>query len=320
MCSRDKFLFGMFFVKFAPMRFIWLLLFILPFQFSAQTFRGEHFGCTVGAVLTFGTHVNSIGLSLNGYYTNYFAQVNIGSSVRFNGNSYGKRKMFVENRNSLGLILLGGKKQQMEDFELDGLFHNTKYNYGLAYNYLWYFDNAGTSQRSGGWGVHLKKFSLLLENDVFGGQAKDRFRTGHLAFHYRFDENMKFNAGMYFWTGETANSIWQKIPMEQCPSGFRVLEDLPYGMTSHGIAYGGIQYRLPYGQTIGAKMGIDSEHLRHAFQNRLSHDLVFLPKKMKRNTPHYPRLDEHGCPTFEKEMVRKNRFYFQANANEHWSN
>lgn len=310
----------MFFVNFVLMRSIWKLFFFLPVVSTAQTFSNDHFGCTVGAILNIGTHVNSIGFSLNTYYTNYFAQINAGSSIRFNLSSYGQRKHFIENRNSLGLILLAGKREQSRDFELDGLFHNTQYNYGLGYNYLWYFDNAGTSQRSGGWAIHLKKFSLLLENDVFGGQAKDRFRTGHLAFHYRYDEQMKFSAGVYFWTGETANSYWQKIPMEKCPSGFRILEDLPYGKTSHGIGYGGVQFKLPYGQTAGVKIGIDSEHLRHFFQNRLSHDLILFPAGMERNTPHYPRLDKEGCPTFDKDSVRKSRFFLQFNVNEHWSN
>jgi hypothetical protein len=106
--------------------------------------------------------------------------------------------------------------------------------------------------------------------------------------------------------------------MKNQPSGFRLLEDLPYGRTSHGIAYGGVYYNLGAGQNVHLKLGIDSEHLRHSVQNRFIHDLLFLPKKIERNTPHYPRLDETGCPVFEKSTVRKNRFYYQQGLNEHW--
>jgi hypothetical protein len=302
-----------------------MLRFILPFFFLvnvafAQSFRNENFGATVGAVFTMGTHVRSVGISLNAFYTDYFFQLNGGTTLRYNLYSYGKRTRFAENRNHVGLILLAGKKESVTDFELDGLYHNTSYNYALGYNYLWYFDRAGTSQRSGGWSAHVRNFAVLLENDVFGGQAKDRFRTGHLAVVYRTTE-YKIGGGMYIWTGETAKSHWDKIEMESCPSGFRTLDELPFGKTSHGNVYGTFRYRIPfYGQAAGMRIGIDSEHVRHYVQNRISHDLIFLPKKIKRNTPHYPRLDENGCPVFSKEETRRDRFYFQLDANENWGN
>ncbi|MFN5912533.1 MAG: polymorphic toxin type 23 domain-containing protein [Bacteroidota bacterium] len=302
------------------MRLLIIMFFLIVQKLCSQTYHAPHAGLTLGIQIAVGSHVNSFGISVNMYYSNYFFQCNAGSSLRFNLTSYGQRNRFIENRNHLGLILLAGHRGSLPNFQLDGLFHNTKFNYGLGYNYVWYLDNAGTSQRSGGWGLHVKEFSILLENDVFGGQSKDRFRTGQLTFMYRPMENINMHAGLYIWTGETANSRWERISMENCPSGFRCLDELPYGTTSHGIVYGGIQIGMPYGQVAGFRVGTDSEHFRHFFQNRLSHDLIFLPKKFKRNTPHYPRLDEAGCPTFLKEKVRRNKFYFNVNINESWSN
>jgi hypothetical protein len=49
------------------------------------------------------------------------------------------------------------------------------------------------------------------------------------------------------------------------------------------------------------------------------HDLVFLPKKIERNTPHYPRVDSHGCTTFDPELRRKDRIYLQLGINNNWS-
>lgn len=297
------------------------ILFLLVSQFgTAQTFRNEKFGVTMGTVLTIGTHVRSVGLTLNGFYTDYFYQVNTGTTFRYNLHSYGRRVRFIENRNQLGLILLAGKQESSVDFELDGLFHNTANNYAVGYNYLWYFDKVGTSQRSGGWSVHIRNVGILFENDVFGGQAKDRFRTGHISLIYR-STDFKIGGGLYIWTGETAKSHWDKIEMKACPSGFRALDELPFGKTSHGNLYGSFRYRIPhFGQTAGVRIGIDSEHVRHFVQNRISHDLIFLPAKVKRNTPHYPRLDEQGCPVFKKEDTRRNRFFFQLDANENWGN
>lgn len=301
------------------MKKIFFLLFLTPFSSFEQTFKAEKVGMSIGILFNVGAHVNSVGIAFNGYYHDYFYQINAGSTFTFNLTNYGKRKHFWETRNSLGLILLGGKKEMTPDFQLNGLLHNSNYNYGLGYNYIWYFDNAKTSQLSGGWAVHLKSFSLLLENDIFGGQGKDRFRTGHLTMNYRL-KDFKISTGLNIWTGETANSIWNKEGFDKCPSGYRELENLPYGKTSHGILYGGISFNLGYGQFANTRIGVDSEKIRHAFQNRLMHDLIFLPKKFERKTPHYPRLDDLGCPVFEDSLVRKSKFYFQLGINENWSN
>ena len=66
------------------------------------------------------------------------------------------------------------------------------------------------------------------------------------------------------------------------------------------------------------KIGIDSEGIRHGIQNRLIHDLIFLPKSVKHHSSHYPKLDENGCPVFEKASAKKDRFYFQLGSADAW--
>lgn len=294
------------------------ILLVQSLPLRSQNYVQEHFGGSAGVVLNFGSHVNAIGLNLKGYYTDYFAQLNASTTLYFYSNGYGKRKNFWESRNSVGLVLLAGKKQKDIDFELDALNHQTRYNYGLGYNYIMYFDNAGTSQRSGGFSIHANNFSIYHENDVFGGQAKDRFRTGQIHFSYRLSD-FKIGMGVKLWTGETANSVWQKISMHKSPSGFRILEDLPFGKTSHGIAYGSLMVNLGYNQIAHLRLGVDSEQVRHTLQNRLIHDLIFLPAKIERNTPHYPRLDKDGCPVFTKEEAKPLSYYMQFGINDNWS-
>lgn len=315
----EIFRFGMFFDIFVGMKKLIAFLLFVPSLSFGQTFSNQNFGASVGLLFNVGSHVNSVGINFNTYYHDYFYQVNAGTTFTINETSYGARKKFWESRSSLGLILLAGRKQLTPDFQLNGLMHNTSFNYGVGYNYVWYYDNAKTSQRSGGWGLHLKNFSMLFENDVFGGQAKDRFRTGHLTANYRY-KDFKFTTGLYIWTGETANSVWQKVPLDKCPSGYRLLEELPYGKTSHGILYGALSYHPGFGQNLHMRLGVDSEQIRHGFQNRLTHDLILLPKRIERNTPHYPRLDENGCAVFDETKVRKSKFYFQQGMNENWSN
>jgi hypothetical protein len=201
------------------------------------------------------------------------------------------------------------------------LSHQRGHNFALAYNYLFYFDNSGTSQRSGGMALHLKNFSLYHENDFFAGNARDRYRTAHFHMAYQGDF-YRFGAGINLWTGETRGARLEAIQTRKSPNGFKVLEDLPFGKTSHGLLYASFQGLLPQGQHAFLRVGVDSEHIRHAFQNRLIHDLAFIPglsKRMKHTTPHYPRLDEEGCPVFTKEGVRKNKVYLAFGLNDIWA-
>jgi hypothetical protein len=292
---------------------------------TAFTSWTQDFGFQLGAVFNFGTHINAVGFNSNLYYTNRFVQLNLSTQSKLNFTNYGGRKYFAENRFASGIILLAGKKDNIPDFEFDALLHNTHYNYAIGYNYIWYSDDIGTSQLSGGWSLGLKKFSILFENDVFGGQARDRFRSGVLELSYR-NQNVKYFTNMYIWTGETKKSVWNKTPMPNCPNGFRSLENLPYGKTSHGIVSVGVRgvfskYEIQnISQVVGTKIGLDSEQIRHFLQNRLSHDLIFMPKTYKRNTPHYPRLNSEGKPSFKKEERRKDKIYLQFSLNEGWWN
>lgn len=300
------------------MRIVAILILLIPFLSKGQNYFREHFGGSIGIVFSVGTHVNNIGVSTNFYYTDYFFQVNATNTFTLIHQSYGGRKRFWENRSAAGVILLTGKQNTPVDFMIDGLNHQTNYDLGAGFNYIWYFDNQRTSQRSGAFVAHIKSFSIAHENDVFGGLRKDRFRTAHLRLNYRY-QDFRFGLGVNLWTGETANSRWEHIHLDKCPNGFRILEDLPYGKTSHGILYASVRYRLPYGQNVQMRLGTDSEGIRHGFQNRLIHDLIFLPKKIERTTPHYPRLDKYGCPVFEKEGTRKNKLFLQFGTNENAS-
>jgi hypothetical protein len=298
------------------MRSTLLILFFLPFFGFGQSYFKDHFGGSIGLVANIGTHVNSIGLNVNGYHSDNFYQFNLGTTFYLHQSSYGGRKYFWENRNAAGIVLLAGKKERNIDFEFDGLNHQTQSNYGLGFNYLFYFDKKGTSQASGGFALHLKNTSIYHENDVFAGTAKDRFRTGHFRVSYLYND-FKFATGINLWTGESRGVYWQKITFDGCPAGFKILEDTPYGRTAHGNLYASVLYNLPYRQNVHLKIGIDSEHIRHIFQNRMIHDFG---RFVGRSAPHYPRLDKNGCPTFEKSLVRKDKLFLQFGTNDNWSN
>ncbi len=299
-------------MKYSVSLFLILQLFFGFSQFKSAPILGGQ----GGVVFNFGTHQQKIGLTASVLYHDFFYQLNVGTQITFNINGYGERKKYWENRTYIGGVLLAGKKQQDRSPFFGGLQHQSSFNLGVAYNYIWYFDEANTSQRSGAFGLHIKQFFIGMENDVFAGQARDRFRTAILYAHYRTKHFTYFTENI-LWTGETRGSTWIRTPMNGMPNGYRDISDLLYGKTSHGIWDFGIHVHLPYQQIASIKIGFDSEGVRNFMQNRLGHDLLFLPKKIKRHTPHYPMLGNDGCPIFVKEEKRKTRFFFSASLNDY---
>jgi hypothetical protein len=284
--------------------------------FYLSSFSAQELVLGIGGSLRFGTHENALGFKAQiGILTKY-CQFNLANQSQILFTSYGNRKQFVENRFSSGLVLLAGKEENPVSFEYDAVFHQSKRNLALGFSYIWYADNVGTSQLSGSWSLQLQKVQLLFENDVFGGQAKDRFRSGTLRIAY-LDSVFHPYIVSKIWTGETKGSIWKKEALPGCPNGYRSLAHLPYGKTSHGIFAIGLStiYGVSKISMIqhywGAELGLDSEQIRHFFQNRMSHDLIFMPKFYPRHTPHYPRLDGNGMPIFSKDLRKNDRFYFE---------
>ncbi len=290
---------------------------LLPSIIFGQSYFSQHFGGSIGLVTNFGTHENRLGLSFNAYWTDFFIQTNFNSQITFNFKNIGERNKFWEMRNSVGILILGGKKQTQIDFQLDGLNHQTNFNNAVGFNYILYTDNIGTSQLSGGFGLHFKEFSIYHENDVFGGQGFDKYRTGQVHISYRYLE-YKIGLGVKLWTGKTRGAPYYSTQNDKMRGGYKNLENMPYGKTSHGILYASLTYNLPFQQNAFVKIGIDSEQIRHAIQNRFIHDLLFLPKNVEHKSPHYPRIDENGYPVFKKELIRPNKFYFQFGSTENW--
>jgi hypothetical protein len=293
------------------------LLFVccFPLLSFAQQWEREHVGVQIQLLATVGAHRTSVGIKLNTYVAFDYAQLNIGTAYRFSKLNLGGRMNFGEWRHHTGLVVMAGKENNPVNFNWDGALHQSKRPYSIGYSYLWYVDKVGTTQRSGTWNFGIRRVDVQFENDVFGGQGKDRFRTGNFYVSYR-DEQRSVGLGFMIWTGESAHSIWNRTPMNHAPSGYRDLTPLPYGKSSHGVLYFGGQQTFAGKQVASLQAGVDSEQIRHLFQNRLIHDLLIFPKKMKRNTPHYPRLNANGENVFSKREKRPDVLYFQTSVND----
>lgn len=298
------------------MKGLLILLSLIQINFGVcQLIQNDHWGLQFGVTANFGSHINQFGFKVQGYYTQKFIQVNAGNQVLINITNLANRKNYFENRINVGAVLLAGKRGSISTFILDGLNHQTNYDYGLGYNYLWYLDNASSYQVSGGFGFHIKQFSLRIENDLFSGNGRDRFRTSFTQISYHNEMiNIKLNTQL--WTGETWGTELKNREDNPYPVGYKDLRNTLYGRKSHGILSIGIDYYLFHGNSLGAAIGIDSETIRHGLQNRFMHDKPFIPKKWRTPNVNYPMLDEYGLPIHKKDKARSNLFYFQFGLNQ----
>lgn len=292
------------------------IFFILCFGLTsrAQEWTWKHWGLQVGISMNLGTHINQVGLKIQGYYTYKFIQLNAGNHLRFNTTNLGKRENFVTQRINTGIVFMAGKRNISPQLILDGLNHQSKYQYALAYNYLWYFDNIGTSQRSGGFGLHIQQFSILIENDILAGTGRDRFRTSYVGVMYHNDlYNISLNT--HLWTGETRGTLLKNTPDSIYLKGYKDLRDTPFGRTSDGILSVGFDYQIMYGNIVSALVGVDSEKIRNGLQNKFMHDQVFLPRGWRKPNTIYPMLDLNGFPIHNKENVSPAHPYIQVGIN-----
>lgn len=277
------------------------------------------FGVKLGVQLNLGSHVNSIGFSAGTYFFDKHYQVNTTFQGNYNFTNYGNRKKYFSAKLAIGAVGTWGLLNKRSNFQINNLNYQSNANYGFGYSYIWYFDNIGTRQNSGAIALHVQDFSFRMENDFLAGQGRDRFHTGSVYFSYT-DSLFSIGSGFDLWTGETRKSNWNREKKEKMPNGFRNLSKLPFGKTSHGIWFTRINVNLPYQQNIALKVGWDSENIRHVVQNRIMHDLIFLPKKIERKTPHYPRIDNYGNPCFIRDSIKQPSIYYQIGLNTSWEN
>ena len=92
-----------------------------------------------------------------------------------------------------------------------------------------------------------------------------------------------------------------------------------YANISHGLLSAQVKFNIGHAQNIQANFGVDAEQVRNAVQNRLIHDMVFIPRKWF--TPincHIPMIDSKGQQYLFRpdQRIRKPEFFwnFQSNA------
>ena len=68
-----------------------------------------------------------------------------------------------------------------------------------------------------------------------------------------------------------------------------------YTQYSHGLLSAQVKYNLGYSQNVQLNAGVDAEQVRNAVQNKVIHDMPFIPRKWnKAKNCYIPMLDSEG--------------------------
>jgi hypothetical protein len=291
-------------------------------------------GGQIGILMSLGTHCHKVGLMSRFYWQYDFVQLNLQSSVWYNFKSLGTEQRGWEMQLQPGISGCWGTKRdsfsEVHPF-VNPVSNQTARPYSLSYAYLFYFDKMGSAQRSGIFGLQLKNFRFYFENDFLAFQSKDKYRTGGMAFFYRY-KDWQFGIKNLAFTGDPYHKYCPWIEDANFPSrsGYIDMTSAPLGNRSLGVIslqaerrldmgkILGSGQRLPFDQYLAAEIGIDAEQIRNFFQNKLIHDSKLLPLNWNDvKNPHIPMLCEDGCPyTFhEGQKIRKPKLFFQSSLN-----
>jgi hypothetical protein len=213
---------------------------------------------------------------------------------------------------SSGLLAGWGKRDMDSNPFISSVTNRTGRRYSIACAYNIYRDGMQMSQKTGSIAIQIRRVSVIAENDLLG-DGKDRFRTGGLAIQYRHF-NTILGMSITTWTGEKG----KRITESDYPSRRGYRETTRFGNYSHGIAALQVQHHLGYGQNVRVEAGVDAEQVRHLFQNRIIHDLCFLPARwVKTPSSHVPMLDtERNMYLFlPGQKILKPSFYGNIAAN-----
>lgn len=282
----------------------------------AQFYRAENFGFAVGAAVSVGNKVQRIGLNFNAYYFYDFVQVNAEVRLYHHIKNLGPSMEHSEAVVCGGLVLSAGKKQDFHNPFLSVYSNQTKRVYSIAYAYDAYFNKIKTKQQTGIIALQFDAVSIITENDLYAHPTLDRFRTGAFLIQYQYQN--KFQAGLNctMWTGQMGNSVRDDKSFPYV--GYMDTIGGVYPNYSHGLLSTQFKVNIGYAQNIQANLGIDAEQVRNYVQNRLIHDMIFLPRKW-RNTIncHIPMIDSNGVQFLYKDgqKIRKPSLFWGIASN-----
>ncbi len=298
---------------------------------NSNEIKGQNFDLPfkLGVIIDYGTHVQRIGLQASFYttfrahefvfeYQSYYNFRNLGPKISYWENTFKAAYKFG----------FGPEKNLFEEspfFNVNIDHLNEKYSLGYGLNF--YLNKIGNQQSTGTVSFNVGRLNFNFENDLWGNtHGRDRFRTGGFLVTYA-DNRFLYSIASILWTGDAKDkNVTKHLNEIKYPArfGYKDLSDSLFGKSSHGILFASISYAPEdlYRQHFTTSIGIDSEKVRNFFQNKIIHDMYFLPKSLiKSQNLHVPMLDDNGEPyLFENgQVLKKNQLFFQTSANGFWT-
>lgn len=288
------------------------LFYLSAHQLFAQLIQQKNYGINLGVVSALGSHFNRFGFTLQTYVVYDFAQINASFRVYENYKNLGPKLSYTEFNGGLGLCLGYGAKHTEQNLFVSSLGNQTAYQNSIAYSYQFWKNDIATSQVTGQLAFQFNKITVITENDLLAKPILDRFRTGAVLIQYQ-DKNIQYALNCTMWTGKMGpgvknDSLYPAIGYLSGVGGI-------YSTLSHGLLSAQIKTANNYGQYLQANLGVDADQVRHVLQNKLMHDMPFVPKKLnKAQNLHIPMIDDKGEQFLfrEKQKVRKPKLFLNA--------
>ena len=301
-------------------KIITTLLFAGLFQITrAQEliYNTPNIGFNVGANFAFGTHFQRLGINLNFFYINKFFQANTEVRGYFSLKNLGPQKVYPEFVLSQGLVFSYGKTVGYFNPFLSSVSNQTKRNNSVSYSYNAYFNKIKTTQQTGIIALQFGAATLIIENDIFAKPILDRFRTGAFLLQYQHLDQFQASVNCTMWTGAMGKSVHNEHHnfIGNC---YIDTTGSTYGNLSHGLLSAQFKYNIGLSQTVQANVGVDAEQVRNVMQNRLIHDVGFIPRNwFTRYNCHIPMIDDKGEQYIYKagQKIRKPKLYWNVFSN-----
>ena len=274
-----------------------------------------------GIVLDIGSPVMRWGATINfGVLYKDELQGNIEWKVYDQLKSFGPKDPGLESKISIGMFY-GFGEGALDPNPFYSLYQNQlNRKYALSYLFHYYWDKTNTSQGSGSILIQLKQFQIITENDILGNlSGLDQYRTGAFAVSYRKDQQL-IHLKSILYTGATRCAQVNRVTDDGYPSrfGYKDNSHCQHADCSHGVLALSYSYAGDYRQIYQLGLGVDADQIRNAVQNKLIHDMYFIPSFMNSaENPHIPMIDRHGKLFLFKEdqQVRLPRFFYSLSAN-----
>ncbi len=301
-------------IKYLGKHLVFIVLAVTTISAYSQEmlYSNNRLGFNIGANLALGTHFQRMGIVCNVYFVNDNFQANAETRFYFNVRSLGPEKVHNEAVTSLGVLFGYGAKQNYRNPFLSIIGNQTGYKYSAAYAYQVYWNTIRTSQRTGVISLQFDKVSLITENDLLAPPSLDKFRTAAALIQYQHDSLFQAAVNCSMWTGKMGFKTASSDPHFYFGCYMDTTGSI-YPNYSHGLLSAQMKYHVGYSQIVQANVGADAEQIRNFFQNKIIHDMRYLPKKwIKNKNCHIPMLDDKGEQYLYKEgqKIKPASFYF----------